>query len=200
MTNQLQSQEDLQKIIYIFAEVYKYPDQAYYDEVYSRQVDEELSALFSEIKLIIEPQFKEHCPSLEELQLQFMDLFSGIKQPFAPPIESVYKVWTTDSSAKVSIANRKGYLMGDAALHMKHLYKQYQIEVPSGYENTPDHLTLQLEFLAYLHEGDNVEAIKQFISEHLDWLDDFINDLGKLEGSRFYLYATKLLQSFLQKY
>lgn len=200
MTIQLRTQEDLQKIIYIFAEVYKYPDQAYYDEVYSRQVDEELSGLFSKIKLIIEPQFKEQCPSLEELQSQFMDLFSGIKQPSAPPIESVYKVWTTDPSAKISIAKSKGYLMGDAALHMQHLYKQYQVEVPSGYENMPDHLTLQLEFLAYLHEGDNSEAIKQFIIEHLDWLDDFINELEKLDDSGFYLYATRILQTFLQNY
>lgn len=200
MTNQLQTQEELQKIIYIFAEVYKYPDKDFYDEVNSRQVDDELLSLYSKIKLTIEPQFKEQCPSLDELQSQYMELFSGIKQPFAPPIESVYKVWTTDSTAKVSISNRKGYLMGDAALHMKHLYNQYQIEVPSGYENTPDHLTLQLEFLAYLHEGDNLDAIKQFISEHLDWLDEFSNELEKLEGSGFYLYATRLLQSFLQSY
>lgn len=200
MTNQLRTQEELQKIIYIFAEVYKYPDKDFYDEVNSRQVDDELLSLYSKIKLTIEPQFKEQCPSLDELQSQYMELFSGIKQPFAPPIESVYKVWTTDSTAKVSISNRKGYLMGDAALHMKHLYNQYQIEVPSGYENTPDHLTLQLEFLAYLHEGDNLDAIKQFISEHLDWLDEFSNELEKLEGSGFYLYATRLLQSFLQSY
>ncbi|UTW68982.1 molecular chaperone TorD family protein [Anaerobacillus sp. HL2] len=96
-----------------------------------------------------------------------MDLFSGIKQPFAPPIESLYKQWTTDPTAQVSIAKNKGYLMGDAALHMKYLYDQYQIEVPEGFSNMPDHLTLQLEFLAFLHESGSYDTVKQFIGSTL---------------------------------
>jgi putative dimethyl sulfoxide reductase chaperone len=197
-TNQIHSQEELQKIIYTFAEIYKYPEIDFFEEMASQQVDDELTSFFSRVNLNIKTNLKANLSSLEELHAQFMDCFSGIKQPFAPPVESVYKVWTTDPSAQVSIAKSKGYLLGDAALHMQHLFNQFQIEVPSGFENMPDHLTIQLEFLAYLNEVNKHELMKQFINDHLDWLDDFITELEKLESAQFYLYATKLLQTFLE--
>ncbi|MCT8137549.1 molecular chaperone TorD family protein [Anaerobacillus sp. CMMVII] len=198
MINKIHEQEELQKIIYTFAELFKYPTQDFYEEVSAGHVDEGLKSLFSNLQFDIIADLKGKCLSKENLQQQYMDLFSGLKQPFAPPIESVYKVWTTDETAQVSIAKSKGYLMGDPALHMQYLYKQFQIEVPNGYENMPDHLTLQLEFLAYLLETSNQEVIYQFIDDHLDWLDDFHNELKKIEVSDFYSHATRLLQLFLQ--
>ncbi|OIJ17210.1 hypothetical protein BKP37_01375 [Anaerobacillus alkalilacustris] len=90
--------------------------------------------------------------------------------------------------------------MGDSAIHMKHLFKQYNISVPHGYENTPDHLTLLLEFLAFLHEGDNTLTILQFISDHLDWLQTFIDELKEVANSSFYVYVTIVFDEFLKAY
>lgn len=199
-TNELQMKDELPVVLNILAEFYKYPNEDFYNEVASGNLDKELTSLFSKLDVQIDLKFQAICPPLKELQSQFMDLFSGIKQPCAAPVESLYKQWTTDPTAQVSIAKSKGYLMGDAALHMKYLYEQFQIEVPEGYQNMPDHLTLQLEFLAYLHECSNFETGKQFTDEHLDWLGTFLEELEKLEDNAFYLNATLVLQTFLKNY
>lgn len=190
----------LEDFFYTFAEFYKYPTKEFYEEITSGKLDEFLREAFTIMGERIEPNFQEQVPSLKVLQENYMNCFSGIIQPFAPAVESVYKVWTKDPTASVSIAKSKGYLMGDVALHMKHLLKQYQIGLPEGYENMPDHLTILLEFCAYLQVNTTNLHLTIFINDHLDWLHLFEEELMKSSNSSFYVYTTNMLKKVLCRY
>ena len=185
--------EALEELFYTFAEFYKYPTKEFYEEVSTGELDEFFKETMHTLNIPIKTNFQNNVPCLETLQKSYMNCFSGFTTPFAPPIESVYKVWTNDKTAKVSIAGSKGYLMGDSALHMRHLLKQYNIEVPEGYENMPDHLTILLEFCAFLQKHTNSQQLVQFMNDHLDWIESFEEELTKLNDHSFYVYVTNIL-------
>ena len=185
--------EALEELFYTFAEFYKYPTKEFYEEISTGALDEFFKETMHTLNIPIKTNFQKNVPSLEMLQKSYMNCFSGFTTPFAPPIESVYKVWTTDKTAQVSIAGCKGYLMGDSALHMRHLLKQYNIEVPEGYENMPDHLTILLEFCAFLQKHTDSQQLVQFMNDHLDWIESFEEELTKLNDQSFYVYVTNVL-------
>lgn len=197
---ELKKSQLLEDFFYTFAEFYKYPTKEFYEEITSGKLDEFLREAISIMGDSVDPNFQQQVPSLEDLQENYMNCFSGIVQPFAPAVESVYKVWTNDPTAQVSIAKSKGYIMGDCALHMKHLLKQYQIELPEGYENTPDHLTIILEFCAYLQKNATDKHLKIFVNDHLDWLHLFEEELMMISDSFFYVNTTSLLREILEGY
>lgn len=90
-SDMIQSKDELPIVLSILAEFYKYPDEDFYQEVVSRNVDKELTSLFSKLDIHIKTEFKLICPPHKELQTQFMHLFSGILKPFAPPINQYIK-------------------------------------------------------------------------------------------------------------
>lgn len=189
--------EELQNILIIFAEFYKYPSEELIKEINTGQLDRDLAALFSNVGFLFKPNIQENIQTGLGLREQYHYCFSGIKKPFVTPVESIYKQWTSDQTVKLSIAKSKGYLMGDSALHMKHLFQQFGVTIPDEYAYMPDHLTLQLEFLALLIEKKRIDIIKQFFKDHLDWLPFMIDELKPLDDSSFYIYITVMLQSFL---
>jgi len=92
----------------------------------------------------------------------------------------------------------KGLIMGDPALHMQELYRRASLEIPREYRSMPDHLVLELEFLALLYRHAPDEAIAKFIGDHLDWIPDLGEAVGRAEPHPFYENAVALLQRFLQ--
>ncbi|OIJ17209.1 hypothetical protein BKP37_01370 [Anaerobacillus alkalilacustris] len=82
---------ELQQILYTFAEFYIYPNEQFINEITSSIVDEDLTSLFSSINVNIKPRFKEKALEAKDLKQQYLNSFSGITQPFAPPVESLYK-------------------------------------------------------------------------------------------------------------
>lgn len=189
--------EVVEGVFITFAEFYKYPTKEFYEEISTGVLDQFLNEAFQMLNIDMKINFQQELPSLEVLQQNFMNCFSGIVTPFYPPVESVYKVWTEDSTAQVSIAKRKGYLMGDSAMHMRHLLQQYNIKVPEGYENMPDHLTILLEFAAFLYMNTEKQHVSQFVNDHLDWLNLFNDSLRSLSDSNFYIYITEVLRQFV---
>ncbi len=114
------------------------------------------------------------------------------------PVESVYRQWTQDTGARVPFAKEKGYLMGDAALHMRALYESYGLEIPAEFAATPDHLGLELEFANFLlaHETPERQAI--FWREHLDWVDELSRDADKAGIPLLYRQVLAVTAAFLR--
>lgn len=113
------------------------------------------------------------------------------------PVESVYRQWTHDATAQVPFAREKGYLMSDAALHIKSLYAAYGLEIPPEFAATPDHLCLELEFAAFLLERETPERQAAFWRDHLDWVDDLAADADQTEIPLFYRQVLRVAAAFL---
>ena len=95
-------------------------------------------------------------------------------------------------------AASKGLVMGDSALHMRELYRQASLEVPEEFRSMPDHLVLELEFLALLYHSATPEQIEGFIGDHLDWIPELKERMEKANPHPFYRNAVELIHLFLQ--
>ena len=135
-----------------------------------------------------------------------MRCFIGIGKQSALPVESIYKKWTHDPTARLPIAGSTGYLMGDPALHARYLLDHYQLQIPPDYRMMPDHLLLLLELLAYLLENRPPEESRTFLNQHFDWLDSFDKALETIseddpedaKSKRFYQLALQTLIQAVQ--
>jgi TorA maturation chaperone TorD len=121
-----------------------------------------------------------------KLKEDYRKLFIGPLPPYILPVESVYKRWSNDPDCKLSIAAEKGYLMGDPAMDMIKRYQADGVVIPDKYSSMPDHVALELEYMAYLCRNGNVERQRAFYATHLCWMDDLAKDIKKSDISRFY--------------
>ncbi len=194
----LRFNQAFQSLLLTFSDLYKYPDEQLYTELKSGQIDKAVEEHCLALKIPMNPRFKEQVTTYEALTDSYNDCFLGVRKPFAPPVESVYKVWTSDQSYQVPHKNQKGYLMGDSALHIKHILQVLDLEIPQEYEMTPDHITILLELLAYLTEKGLKEEAIQFQKDHLDWLPDFYEKFKETSNSELYAYTTLMLIEILK--
>jgi len=134
---------------------------------------------------------------LAELRREYDRLFAGLPGPNISLVESTYKPWTADGSCGLAFAGDKGLLMGDAALHMREIYRRGSLEVPEEFRSTPDHLLLELEFLSLLYQSAMREQIQGFIEEHLDWVPDLKERLERDDAHPFYQSVIELINLFL---
>ena len=88
---------------------------------------------------------------LAVLQGEYERLFGQWEGERISLVESTYKPWTTDKGCGMVFAASKGLVMGDSALHMREIYRLASLEVPEQFRSMPDHLVLELEFLALLY-------------------------------------------------
>lgn len=113
-------------------------------------------------------------------------------------VESTYKPWSTDTGCGMVFAAAPGLLMGDAAVHLLGIYERLSIEVPEEYRSMPDHLVLELEFLALLCRDGQQELINGFIAHHLDWIPELRKELARAGSCSFYRSAVELLHLFIR--
>lgn len=135
--------------------------------------------------------------ALSVLQEEYARLF-GAWQEKISLVESTYKPWTGDRRCGMVFAASKGLVMGDHALHMLELYRQASLEVPEEYRSMPDHLCLEMEFLALLYRWASAEQIERFIADHLDWIPELKEAVEKAAPHPFYRSAAELLLRFLR--
>lgn len=184
----------LQEILLILAEFYKYPDEAFFESIQSGNLEKEWNKHGTFMNILDNNIVWKHSfDSLEHMKMVHKNCFIGPNKPFFPPIESLYKKWTDDPTAAIPIAHKTGYLFGDPAIHMQHLYKEYQLEIPEHFKNMPDHLGLQVEFLAFLIKYSTMVQVEQYLNDHFDWLDTFKNNLQLVNDSDFYVCITNQL-------
>ena len=136
---------------------------------------------------------------LSGLQREYMHLFDPNEEDKISLVESTYKRWTADKTCGMIFAASKGLLMGDCAAHMLDLYRELSIEIPQEFRGMPDHLALELEFLALLYQSGSKEQIEEFIADHLDWVPDLEREIKNSTSPRgFYLNSIELINLFLQ--
>lgn len=113
------------------------------------------------------------------------------------PVESIYRRWTNDTSAAVPFASEKGLLMSDYALHMNTLYNAFGISIPHEYQSMPDHICLQLEFAAFLLTNEPDDRFRIFLAEHLNWVEDLLEDAYKQQIPLYYRQLIQITAQFL---
>jgi len=147
-----------------------------------------LPALFSEMD----------SKRLDELQGAYDRLFGQYGEKRISMVESAYRPWTEDDKCGMVFAKSKGLIMGDSAVHLLGVYERLSLEIPDAYRSTPDHLILELEFLALLYREGTCEQVYRFIEDHLDWVTDLKEAVEGADPEPFYKSAIKLIHIFLE--
>jgi TorA maturation chaperone TorD len=134
---------------------------------------------------------------LKELKEEYDRLYSELSGETASLVESFYKPWTRDPSCSLSFASQRGLLMGDSALHLLYLYDQCGLNVSEEFSACPDHIGMELEFLATLFDRTTDMEIKRFIGDHLDWVPLLKERLRPLSPQPFYKSVIEVADLFL---
>lgn len=187
------------QIFSLFAELYKPPEVDLWTEINRNRLLErvrnEAEDLFGAVNLAKVQEIPE---TFEQMKSLYSSSLTSVRKDAALPIESIYKQWTSDQTCQMPFARSTGYLLGDSALHIRFILKEFQMEIPNEYSQTPDHLAVLLELLAYFIENSPDEFVLQFINDHFDWLDDFAEKLVSISKHSFYPQVTELLLDHLK--
>jgi len=124
-----------------------------------------------------------------QLDGEYRRLFLGPLPPYIVPVESVYKKWSTDPGCQLPIAQEKGLLLGDSAIDMMRRYQAEGIEIPEALGSMPDHAALLLEYVSQLSLGGDEQACKDFMTRHMDWLDDLARDIQDIGIGGVYVHG-----------
>jgi TorA maturation chaperone TorD len=104
----------------------------------------------------------------EELLVEYAHLFVGPHELVAPPYGSVY-------------LDGQGEVMGPSTREVMRIYQEEGLALDEGFNDLPDHITAELEFLYYLivceikalQSGDALEAVR-LIEKQRDFLDKYV--------------------------
>ncbi len=136
----------------------------------------------------------------KELALEYDRLFAGPRKLLVPPYESLYRYGD-------------GQVMAPCAVQVRKLYRENGLEISSAFNDLPDHICAELQFMAYLclmdaeawASGDEIEAARfvakqdSFLKEHLClWVDKFAGRLASSTDNPFYLSLGKLVALFVK--
>lgn len=188
----------LSQLCLALAEFYRFPDQQFFRELVRGEWTETIMELSHKAgltgrQLALPPDL-----TFSGLKQEYTRCFIGVGEPAAPPIESIYKIWTADPSAQVVFAKQKGYLMGDSVLHIRYLLRSFGLELPAELTYQPDHLAVLLELLVYFLEKLEFNQTVEYLGDHFDWLPDFYERLLEIDANELYLGVTSLLTECIQ--
>lgn len=184
------------------SEFFKEPTEEFADDVASGRLLGYFKKVFSELDL------DTSCLSglsisgdvYNSLREEYRRLFEGHMPPYIVPVESVYKRWSNDPECKLPIAGEKGYFMGDSAMDMIKRYQAHDIVIPDKYVSMPDHIALELEYMAFLCIKGDIEEQKEFLVSHLNWTDGLTKDIKNFEqGSKFYSAGAEITSLMISK-
>ncbi len=122
-------------------------------------------------------------------------LFTVPSARFVLPVESAFKPW----QGADGFLTGEGMIMGPPALDMAARYRARGLVVPPAMKDTPDHLTLLLEY-AGLVSGEGAGAeLQAFVAAHLDeWVEAFVADAESFAAIPFYGALARVLGAFVQ--
>lgn len=132
-----------------------------------------LSAALTQMKVALSGDWS---ATLETLNREATRLFEGPGQPVAPPFGSFY------------LNGRR--LMGPEAIAVRQAYLATQLLPNLDGHLPPDHLSLELGFLAALAQGgpSNALAFREFLAEHvLNWLPKWRADVQAAKAHPFFI-------------
>ncbi len=125
-------------------------------------------------------------PTFDEKSAFAARHFTGGLPQSAVPVESLYTTWS--KPGRGPFAGRTGLYMADTAVYMSDLARSMGIEIPPACAATPDHLAVELEFIAFMLDADMTNEARTFCIERLGWLGAYRAKLIALgDEARFYL-------------
>lgn len=138
--------------------------------------------------------------SIEELAIDHARLFVGPFALLAPPYGSVY-------------LEGERRLMGDSTLDAGECYQEVGLEVAAGFNGTPDHIAVELEFMhflaikeldalagGYLDRAQNFrQKQRAFLERHLAaWVPDFSRSVEEQAQTKFYQELAATTRMFIE--
>jgi putative dimethyl sulfoxide reductase chaperone len=171
--------------------------------------EEELFETMTRAAGALNPDLARHASELESafsregpegLLPDYARLFLGPPAPLAPPYGSV---WLEDGRR----------VMGESTLAAMDLYAELGFELDEGFQEPPDHIAAELEFLYLIIFRENearrdgeVETLRKisdlkrrFLARHLAcWLRPFASAVGSGAQSAFYPALADLTLSFVE--
>lgn len=135
----------------------------------------------------------------EDLPEKYWEAFESPLPERVPLVESYYRVWTEDPGCESPIAKKRGFLLSDHALHMERLLELAGWSLPVPFAVRPDHLVVELEFMALLCEEAPLEVQAQFFRDHLTWVGKAADLAREGEIDDLYRRILDYLVLFLQE-
>ena len=185
----------------LFAEFFKEPVESFYQALVDGQVDVELKEYLGIIACPLLPEIGKWCEPVGEFSRfkeQHQRIFIGPFVPFYPPVESLYRVWTEDATARVTWAKEKGHYFSDGALHIQAIHETLGLIIPEEFRYMPDHLALELELVSLFALHAKEEDKRRFLQDHLAWLKELSVDLDSLVEGRFLAYVVNFIDKFIK--
>jgi TorA maturation chaperone TorD/Pyruvate/2-oxoacid:ferredoxin oxidoreductase delta subunit len=136
---------------------------------------------------------------LDELARTYDRLFVGPLPPLAHPYESVYRTL-------------EGRLMGEVTMQVIQAYAEAGVVLADGFRDLPDHVAVELEFMAYLAGeeaaartgGDEALVVTHlsrqaaFLRDHLTrWIPHFCHRVTEADPDGYYAQAAVTLAAFI---
>lgn len=176
------------------SEFFKEPTEEFADDVASGRLLCYFKGVFSTLKIDASPLagLVVHNDAHNLLRDEYRRLFLGPLPHYIVPVESVYKRWSNDPECKLVIAGEKGYLMGDPAMDMIKRYQVHGIVIPYQYSSMPDHIALELEYMAFLCRNALQNEQREFLDSHLDWINSLSDDINEKDNVGFYSTAVEI--------
>jgi DMSO reductase family type II enzyme chaperone len=189
---------------------YAYPDSNLIDLLFVKETWEQLSDAEAALELGADSTIRElrawveqHAGATEELladlEVEHTYLFiNAVPHVPASPYESAYA--------------GRGLLMGEPVSKVLQAYRDAGLAISEDYDGLPDHITAELEFMAYLiqqqaqaeQEDSNKAATwkerqDRFLDEHLlRWGPVFLDKVASSARNDFYRHLAGLLEALLQ--
>jgi TorA maturation chaperone TorD len=185
----------------LLAECYLMPGQNILGK--SRKLIDVLHFVYPEVTGHIQ-EFQIQCKNdfdIERLKVDYARLFVGPYSLLAPPYGSVY----------MEDARR---IMGDSTLHALEMYRETGLDMAQDFNDAPDHIAVELEFMYYLVfkevgamadqnytiAADYVEKQKIFLEAHIGaWISEFSAHIMENAETEFYRSLSTLTTRFVRK-
>jgi len=140
---------------------------------------------------------------------EFMNLFEVPGGQYVAPYESVYR-----DAREVAGKQVRGLLMGQSAVDVQKWYRLAAVEISPEYRDLPDHITLQLGYLAHLcakeqefaSSGDEArltrtwEMQRDFLAAHVaPWITALRDKIHEKSEHAYFRVCSDMAVDFTQR-
>lgn len=146
---------------------------------------------------------------LQQTRREFMNLFKVPGSQYVTPYESVFR-----DAREIAGRQCKGLLMGRSAIDVQKWYRLAAVEIADEYKDLPDHIGLELNYLAHLcHKeqvfasaGDDVkltrawEMQRDFLASHIvPWVGELRRKIHEKSQHAYYRAIADMTVEFTRR-
>ena len=116
-------------------------------------------------------------------------LYSGYKHVPCPPYESIYRIKSKHKMISIPSITED----------LQKYYSMLGVEVETGGGIFEDHISVELEFLSYLHAHEKANIIKEFISKHpMQWFPEIRKCVLNRTNNIILIYLFNLINNAIE--